>query len=643
MSISAGLGQAGVKRFPSISSMLMTNKGKNMFNSDKYMPTSYKLMDRLRTLLAKDGKQQSIAGKKNKVKALPLDCALPHLNMLDIDEKPFSVQQVCAMIGRLNNIPYKPIMLAKLQTDSQGEMSLVLDKDIGDNEGSTYSWAVTYSPWVWIKGIAAASKELPSLQPAFLPSFDSIATAKLPPIIQRQEELNSELEELSHFWTPDKASMDAVLAAQDMIRLAARKFDMSVYCKLEVFGSRAYGICQSDSDFDFLMTIMHRKMVKSKLRERFISQLKSALRKTKSVPLAVYIRKAKVPIIKFQYQRGKRVYNGDISFEERSAILRTKMLKAYINMDPRVRTVLMLLKHWGVKRELTSKDVLNSYCMTMMGLAFLISQRVVPPLQLLSTTIIDDKAWDRLTEIHNSPEEISKLYPKEKSSDNDKSLSVAQCLQTGRNLPGMNVSGNNGYYLDDLRLQQVWKSPNKKSAFELAFEMFRFYGTEFDPKIHAISPRLGSPCILRSNLSKLEAPLPKKISLQSFGPQKGTHLLAIEDPLITSTNSGRKASVQWVGGLLWEMRRAAWAMAKGLEDNKFKVLDRLFLPPTANIYRDAGVWAPAYKRLISDMRQNTDNSCSDDVDPLDNHSTIKLDELEDKELMKISKLHEKYL
>ncbi|KAJ2806126.1 hypothetical protein H4R20_001808 [Coemansia guatemalensis] len=632
--------QAGVKRFPSISGVLLTNRGKELFNSNKYMPTSYQLMDRLRTLLLKDGKQQKVAGSKIKLKALPLASALPHLNMLDADKEPLNVEKICKLIRMLSNLPYKPIILARLRTDAKGTVSLILGNDADDNGSSTYSWAVTYSTWAQKRGNAAASKKLPSLQPKFLPLFASIATTQLPHILPRQEELNRELEELSRLWTPDEASVNAVSAVQKLIYSAVQKIDKNVRTRLEMFGSRRYGICQSDSDFDFLMTMMDRKMLIDKVRERFISQFKGALRKSKGIPYAIYIPKARVPIIKFAFRRGNRLYNGDISFNDRSAIFRSNMLRAYIKMDPRVRIVLMLLKQWGIRREITSKDVLNSYCVTMMGLTFLISQRVIPPLQLLATTVIDDRAWDRLSEIHKSPEEISKLYTAQgTSNESGKMSSTAQCLQTGHRLPGVDINGSNGYYLGDSEMLQVWKSPNEKSAFELTFEMFRYYGTEFDPKIHAISPRLGSPCVLRSSLTKLDAPLPNSASLQSTELPKGTQLLAIEDPLVLSANSGRKASVQWVAGLLWEMRRAAWAMTKGLEDERFGVLDRLFLPPTAEIYTDAGIWASAYKQLIPDIPDTTGDTFSDVVSSSENYSTISLEELEDQELVRLSETH----
>ncbi|KAJ2078494.1 hypothetical protein H4R24_004435 [Coemansia sp. RSA 988] len=633
---SAGLRQAGVKRFPSISSVLVTNKEKETFNSDKYMPIGYRLMDRLRMLLVKNGKQQKVSGSKSILKALSLDCALPHLDMLNVDEKPFNVQQVCELIWKLGNVPYKPIIIARLRTDAQGAVSLVFDKD-AEEEGSTYSWAVAYSTWVQKLGIAAASKELPSLQPAFLPLFNSITTAQLPRNLSRQEQLNYELDKLSQIWTPDNASMDAVSAVQKVVYFAAEKVEKNIKCQLEMFGSRSYGICQSDSDFDLLMTLINKSVMGDKDWMEFISQLTGALRKAEEIIFAIYIRKAKVPIIKFDFRRGNRVYHCDISFDDRSALFGTKMLKAYIDMDPRVRTVLTILKQWGIQREITSKDVLNSYCVTVMGLAFLISQHVVPPLQLLETTNIDDSAWDRLAKIHQSPEEISKPFTDQESSDGDhKRISSVHCLQTGRRLPKVYINEENAYFLEDPEMLKAWKSPNKKSAFELAFEMFRFYGTEFDPKIHAISPRLGSPCVPRSSLTRLEAPLSAKITLQAARSQKVLQLLAIEDPLMVSTNSGRKASVQWVGGLLWEMRRAAWAMAKGLEDERFRVLDRLFLPPTATIYTDAGIWASAYKRLISDTPEATVDLCPDDAGSSESHLTIKLGELEDKELMKLS-------
>ncbi|KAJ2332548.1 hypothetical protein GGI00_002738, partial [Coemansia sp. RSA 2681] len=128
----------------------------------------------------------------------------------------------------------------------------------------------------------------------------------------------------------------------------------------------------------------------------------------------------------------------------------------------------------------------------------------------------------------------------------------------------------------------------------------------FDPRAHAISPRLGSPAIARASLPHLAPPIDERLTIAEPNRwRNGLRLLAIEDPFDLTVNCGRSAPPEWVEGLLWEMRRAAWALLPPSSSSSSKStssssspLDRLLLSPSERIFCDPGVWASAYHRAF---------------------------------------------
>ncbi|KAJ2058549.1 hypothetical protein GGI17_004961 [Coemansia sp. S146] len=147
----------------------------------------------------------------------------------------------------------------------------------------------------------------------------------------------------------------------------------------------------------------------------------------------------------------------------------------------------------------------------MMAIAFLISYKVIPPLQMLATAHVIPQAWARLAKIHHSLHKIALLYPEinlASAPTTPESVLVKlegptiHCLQSGADLPECIVGGTCAYYLNGGELSR-WHSPNHDSSAALLFDMFRYYGFEFNSRLHVISPRLGSTTIPRASLYRL--------------------------------------------------------------------------------------------------------------------------------------------
>ncbi|KAJ1802030.1 hypothetical protein LPJ75_006312, partial [Coemansia sp. RSA 2598] len=364
-----------------------------------------------------------------------------------------------------------------------------------------------------------------------------------------------------------QAEVDRVLRRiRDMLQGMSRGGSI----ELVLFGSRGYGICNDASDIDVMITSRHANVEKNKAEvKRALREVSSGLRSMRGFRNIVNISSTRVPIVKFKYSGSmpELQFEGDISCSNAIALKKTGLIKRYVDLDQRVRSVFTALKKWAKMRQISDSNTLNSYGLMMMALAFLINRRVVPPLQLLLTADVGDRCWAALADLQTSPARIQATYWRPgavvKPSD------PARCLETGNGLPVHEMGGVNTYYCNaGTAAEWQRRSPNKSTASQLLFEFFHFYGFSFDPLTQAVSPRLGSPAVPRAYLTRLEAPACQKYLAEPKQWGQKLRLLAIEDPFETSLNCGRNAPAEWVEGLLWEMRRAATILAPGHQDSR---------------------------------------------------------------------------
>ncbi|KAJ2705954.1 hypothetical protein FB645_002043 [Coemansia sp. IMI 203386] len=267
-------------------------------------------------------------------------------------------------------------------------------------------------------------------------------------------------------------------------------------------------------------------------------------------------------------------------------------------MDPRVGPVLFVLKQWAAKRLIPNPGVLNTYALMMMGLAFLIQNRVIPPLQLVSTSAVTNKTWKQLDCLATDQGAFRRMYPRPYKKTR------IVCLETGRQLPHIYDNKSSIYfYLDSTDSANYWQSPNKDTATKLLYNMLFYYGLQFNPYNTATSPRLGCTDVPRSMFNQIRVSTPSplnKDNLHKLCP------LVIEDPFKVHINCGRNAPAGWVECFMWEMHRAAWTMLPQ-NHSKGDVLDKIMLNPTEAIYWSPVAWASVYRFPEKLFKQNEKN------------------------------------
>ncbi|KAJ2455096.1 hypothetical protein EV183_001025 [Coemansia sp. RSA 2336] len=612
----AGFGNAGLKRFPSISQVFNVTKTKKLEGSEDKL-LGLKLLEKMSYLVNSKGQRYAVENDRpnTKRKAMAVTDAIRQLRETDSSGRLVQVKRVRTLIDSVQQHGSTGLTIARLRTDPSGKVSLVMDLNARKQPDSKYTWVV-----VLCRRLRTIEKECAILNSRFrmhfLPPLDQLDTLQLPPSADKHEGLDMELEYLSQVWNAGKSDKVERHIIGTIIAVG-RTVDKRVVFKADIHGSRLYGLCKSSSDFDIIANVrVPRGALEDNVYMSFIKRFTARLQAQKGFSRVIWIKRARVPIIKFHYRTQSGEYEGDISFNNGIGMSKARLIMRYMEADPRVRLFFIIVKNWGVERMICDSNVLNSFGLLMMALTFLIQEKVVPPLQLLSTSRATQKAWDNLHLLQTSPEAISQLYSVGESQP-------AMCLEKNVPLPYWTSDGFYSYFFAGHPKRGEWQSPNKKSAFQLAFEMFKFYGSQFDPINHAISPRLGTARIPRTSLCKLNAPTPQMYIDQPQQWRQNLRLLAIEDPFELTVNCGRNAPPEWVEGLLWEMRRAAVVMSDCINRNDgTAVLHRLFTPPSASVYCDASVWASAYSRLLPLLQESINEQVFDPNAHLNSKTTI---------------------
>ncbi|TDZ35882.1 Poly(A) RNA polymerase cid13 [Colletotrichum trifolii] len=257
--------------------------------------------------------------------------------------------------------------------------------------------------------------------------------------------------------------------------------------RVHLFGSSGNLLCSDDSDVDICITTPWKEM-------EGVCMIASLLAR-KGMEKVVCISAAKVPIVKiWDPELGLAC---DMNVNNTLALENTRMVRTYVEIDPRVRPLAMIVKYWTRKRIVNDAafgGTLSSYTWICLIIGFL--QLRDPPV---------------LPSLHQRQHQ--KLAKK---------------------------AGPDNSFADDIDKLRGFGDKNKSSLGELLFQFFRFYAHEFDYDNDAISIRLG-----------------KKITKK----EKGWHIglnnhLCVEEPFNTVRNLGNTADEYSFRGLHLELRRA---------------------------------------------------------------------------------------
>ncbi|ORY04618.1 hypothetical protein K493DRAFT_253366 [Basidiobolus meristosporus CBS 931.73] len=265
----------------------------------------------------------------------------------------------------------------------------------------------------------------------------------------------------------------------------------SKYIKVHMFGSSTNSLSTLTSDVDICIVTDHEEL-------RNVYTLANCMRKN-GMQSIYCVANAKVPIVRMWDPELKLAC--DMNVNNPIALRNTELVKAYVALDPRVRPLIMIIKHWTKRRVLNDAGVggtLSTYTWVNIILNFL--QMRTPPI---------------LPVLHRMPEKAA----------------LESCV----------IDGVDTTFNDDVASLKDFGSANKETLGELLFAFFKLFAYEFNYNHHVISVRNG--CYL----SKAEK-----------GWHFGRHFRAfcIEEPFNPDRNLGNSADECSIEGIRQEFRRA---------------------------------------------------------------------------------------
>ncbi|KAG0560845.1 hypothetical protein M758_9G018100 [Ceratodon purpureus] len=269
--------------------------------------------------------------------------------------------------------------------------------------------------------------------------------------------------------------------------------------KLFLFGSCAndFGVC--NSDIDVCLSVDDEHSSKAELVMRMAGILRSD-----DMQNVQALTHARVPIVKFTDP--DTGINCDICVNNMLAVVNSKLLHDYSQVDPRLRQLAFLVKHWAKQRQVneTYRGTLSSYAYVLMCIHFLQQRRpaILPCLQKMQPTY-------------------------------EVTVGKIKCA-----------------YFDKVNTLKNFGTGNKESIAELLTCFFEYWASFHDYNHAVISVRTGS------FLSKDEKDWTRRIGNER-------HLICIEDPFEITHDLGRVVDRHSIRVLRDEFKRAARILRQG--------------------------------------------------------------------------------
>ncbi|CZR62895.1 related to polynucleotide adenylyltransferase [Phialocephala subalpina] len=264
--------------------------------------------------------------------------------------------------------------------------------------------------------------------------------------------------------------------------------------KVHMFGSSGNMLCTDTSDVDICITTDWKAMEGVCIIADLLAR--------NGMEKVICVSTAKVPIVKIWDPELRLAC--DMNVNNTAALENTRMIKTYVQIDPRVRPLAMIIKNWTKERIVNDAafgGTLSSYTWICMIIYFL-QTRNIPILPAL----------------HQRPH--LKLPAKD---------------------------GVQSAFADDLKALSGFGKKNKESLGELLFHFFRFYGHEFDYDKLVISVRNGKA------ITKVE----------KQWQNANNNRLCVEEPFNVNRNLGNTADDTSFRGLHMEIRRAFDLLCEG--------------------------------------------------------------------------------
>jgi len=257
--------------------------------------------------------------------------------------------------------------------------------------------------------------------------------------------------------------------------------------RVALFGSSVTRLCEDKGDLDLTVlwegedaeSVAAAALPASDVVEKLAPVLEKA-----GFAEVLPLPKARVPIVKFL--SAKHGLRCDLGVNNLLAIHNSQLIAAYCELDPRVRPLLFLIKHWAKQRRINDpyRGTLSSYAYSLLLIHYLqnTSPPVLPCLQALGRT---------------SPHEKQEV-----------------------------VKGFDTYFFKDFNAIAGFGSRNTATIAELLAGFFRLYADMFDYKSNVVSVRTGFY-------------LDKRQCKWAASGKTDRTWLCIEDPFEVTHNLGR--------------------------------------------------------------------------------------------------------
>ncbi|KAJ0112638.1 hypothetical protein Patl1_00313 [Pistacia atlantica] len=282
--------------------------------------------------------------------------------------------------------------------------------------------------------------------------------------------------------------------------------------RLYLYGSCANSFGVSKSDIDVCLAIDDSDINKSEVLLKLADILESD-----NLQNVQALTRARVPIVKLMDP--VTGISCDICINNLLAVVNTKLLQDYAEIDVRLRQLAFIVKHWAKKRGVneTYQGTLSSYAYVLMCIHFLQQRRpaILPCLQNSALTPHSPPSWGGLCLIQG----MEKTY-------------------------SVTVDDIKCAYFDQVEKLHDFGSRNGETIAQLVWSFFSYWAYRHDYASSVISVRTGSI------KSKQEKDWTRRIG-------NDRHLICIEDPFETTHDLGRVVDKFSIKVLREEFERAA--------------------------------------------------------------------------------------
>ncbi|CAL1356941.1 unnamed protein product [Linum trigynum] len=285
--------------------------------------------------------------------------------------------------------------------------------------------------------------------------------------------------------------------------------------RLFLYGSCANSFGVSKSDVDVCLAIEDGDTRKSEILLRLADILQSD--NLQNVQALI---RARVPIVKLMDPASG--ISCDICINNVLAVVNTKLLRDYAQIDVRLRQLAYIVKHWAKSRAVneTYHGTLSSYAYVLMCIHFLQQRRPA----------------------------------------------ILPCLQRMEATYSVTVDGVQCAYFDQVEKLQGWGSRNRETIAELVWGFFYYWAYCHDYANTVASVRMGR------TISKREKDWTRRVG-------NDRHLICIEDPFEVSHDLGRVVDKFSIRVLREEFERAADIMQH--DSNPCGTLFQPYVPPSS--------------------------------------------------------------